>query len=124
MLAYSTAFLRKRPHRIAGEPEPPVIYIGRMSEVTLTGELVCASSSDAEVVERMLPQHVLLTRAEPGCLHFEVTRRGSSLVWDVTERFDNEDAFRAHQERVAESAWGVETALIRRDYTVTGLTAE
>lgn len=95
-----------------------------MTEVTLTGELVCASPSEAEVVEDLLPQHVLLTRTEPGCLHFEVTRRGSSLVWDVAERFDNEVAFRAHQERVAASAWGAETASIRRDYTVTGLTAE
>ncbi|GAA3918913.1 putative quinol monooxygenase [Microbacterium invictum] len=95
-----------------------------MTEVTLTGKLVCASPSEAEVIEDLLPQHVLLTRAEPGCLLFEVTRRGSSLVWDVTERFGNEDAFHAHQARVAESTWGAETAAIKRDYTVTGLTAE
>lgn len=94
-----------------------------MTEVTLTGELVCASPAEAEIVEALLSQHVLMTRAEPGCLFFEVTRRGSSLVWDVTERFESSDAFRAHQERVAESAWGRETAAIRRDYTVSGPSA-
>ncbi|WP_454117856.1 putative quinol monooxygenase [Microbacterium lacticum] len=92
-----------------------------MTEVTLSGKLVCASPAEAEVVEALLSQHVLLTRAEPGCLFFEVTRLGSPLVWDVTERFENGDAFRAHQARAAKSAWGLETAAIRRDYTVTGL---
>lgn len=95
-----------------------------MTEVRLTGELICASPAEAKVVEDLLPQHVLLTRAEPGCLLFEVTRRGSSLAWDVSERFDSEDAFRAHQARVADSAWGAGTAGIRRDYTVTSLSAE
>lgn len=95
-----------------------------MTEVTLTGKLVCASDAEAEIVERLLPEHVLSTRAEAGCLSFEVTRRGSSLVWDVAERFEDAEAFRAHQVRAAESAWGVETAAIRRDYTVAGLGAE
>lgn len=95
-----------------------------MTEVTLTGKLVCASPAEAEVVENLLPRHVLSTRAEPGCLFFEVARRGSSLVWDVTERFENGDAFRAHQVRTAESAWGLKTAAIRRDYTVAGLNPE
>lgn len=95
-----------------------------MTEVTLSGEMVCASSAEAKVVEHMLPQHVLSSRAEPGCLFFEVTRCGSSLAWDVAERFDNEDSFHAHQARVAESAWGAQTATIRRDYTVTGLSAK
>ncbi|WP_448255462.1 putative quinol monooxygenase [Microbacterium aurum] len=67
-----------------------------MSAVTLTGELVCASPLNRSR-RGLLPQHVRLTRAEPGCLLVEVTRRGSSLVWDVTERFDNENAFHAHQ---------------------------
>lgn len=95
-----------------------------MTEVALKGELVCASPAEAEVVEALLPQHILSTRAEPGCLLFEVARRGSSLVWDVTERFENADAFRAHQARVAESAWGSDTAAIRRDYIVFGLNSE
>lgn len=95
-----------------------------MTEVTLTGKLVCASPAEAEIVERLLPQHVISTRAEPGCLSFEVTRRESSLVWDVAERFEDADAFRTHQVRAAESAWGVETAAIRREYTVACLGSE
>ena len=91
-----------------------------MTEVSLTGELVCATPAEAAVVERLLPEHVLRTRAEPGCLFFEVTRRGTSLIWDVEERFDTSEAFRAHQTRSAESAWGAGTAAIVRDYVITG----
>jgi quinol monooxygenase YgiN len=92
-----------------------------MGEVTLSGQLVCATFADAEVVERLLPEHVELTRAEAGCLAFAVTRRAESCVWDVEERFDSEDSFRAHQARVAESEWGRETAAIERNYTIVGI---
>lgn len=92
-----------------------------MGEVTLTGELICATPADALLVERLLPTHVSLTRAEPGCVSFTVTRRRESLIWDVEERFETEDAFRAHQLRVAASEWGRETFGIKRNYAIRGL---
>jgi len=87
-------------------------------EVRLTGRLICASPSEAEIVERHLPRHVELTRAEPGCLHFEVLPTAGGLVWNVHERFADEVAFGAHRRRVAGSEWGQVTAGIERSYTV------
>ena len=89
-----------------------------MSEVVLTGVLVCADDEQAEIVERHLPRHVELTRDEDGCVSFDVERLGDSLVWQVRERFRDRTAFDAHQRRVAESEWGAVTAGIERQYEV------
>ncbi|MEA4943533.1 MAG: antibiotic biosynthesis monooxygenase [Propionicimonas sp.] len=89
--------------------------------VGLRGQLVCRSSAEAEVVRRQLPQHRALTRAEPGCLAFEVRATDDPLVWQVDERFVDATAFAAHQARVAASEWGRATAGIERRYVVEGL---
>lgn len=72
-------------------------------------------------VSRLLPEHIALTRAEPGCLSFEVTRTEDPLVWNVEELFLNADAFLSHQARVATSEWGRATRGIVRSYEVSGL---
>jgi len=87
-------------------------------EVRLAGELICASNEEAEIVERHLPRHIGLTRAEPGCLHFEVLSTPGGRVWTVKERFVDGAAFGAHQRRVGNSEWGQVTAGIERSYTV------
>lgn len=89
-------------------------------EVTLVGELRCADASQAERVRAHLDEHIALTRAEPGCLAFDVTPTATEGVWSVSERFVDEAAFDAHQRRVAESTWGRETAGIERAYVITG----
>lgn len=61
-----------------------------------------------------VPRHVELTLAEPGCLAFEVTPTLNPLAWEVHEAFTDEDAFRSHQARVAESVWGHATREITR----------
>ena len=92
----------------------------RGPEVTLSGELSCADAAEAERVRAHLDEHVALTRAEPGCLSFEVTPTADELVWRVAERFVDEAAFDAHQRRVAASTWGRETAGIERSYVIRG----
>lgn len=92
-----------------------------MSIVTLEGSLICDHPAEAALVAALLPSHIRLTRAEPGCLAFEVTSTDDPLVWSVSERFSNAQSFRAHQTRVATSEWGVATASIERRYSVTGL---
>lgn len=89
-----------------------------MSTVHLSGRLICADAEQASAVELHLPEHARLSRAEPGCLRFEVTGAKDPLVWDVSESFVDRAAFDAHQARVSASPWGVATAGIRRDYTV------
>ncbi|WP_120522198.1 putative quinol monooxygenase [Arthrobacter celericrescens] len=95
-----------------------------MPEVTLSGELVCSIAAEAQTVARHLPLHLELTRAEEGCLSFNVVRSENPLVWHVEERFRDAAAFEAHQERVAASEWGRATAGIERRYTITGMATD
>lgn len=91
---------------------------GDPGQVELRGRLRCASDDEAALVVGHLPRHVELTRAEAGCLRFEVEPTDDPLVWTVVERFRDQAAFDRHQERVRASAWGRVTAGIARDYVV------
>ena len=84
----------------------------------LTGLLICTTEDEAARVRAYLPEHIRLTRAEPGCEMFEVTPEGP-LVWRVTERFTDRAAFAAHQSRTQGSEWARQSAGIRRDFTLT-----
>jgi quinol monooxygenase YgiN len=92
-----------------------------MSGVVLSGRLLCADAEQARAVREHLPEHIALTRAEPGCIVFDVAPTDDPLIWEVSERFESADVFRAHQTRVAASEWGRVTAQIERRYTVEGL---
>lgn len=92
-----------------------------MGEVRLAGELICADEAQLEAVRQHLPRHIELTRAEVGCLEFDVQQTDDPMVWTVRERFTDEAAFRRHQRRVADSEWGSATAGIERRYDVQGL---
>lgn len=48
--------------------------------VRLSGFLRCASVAEVEIVQRHLPEHMRLTRAEPGCISFEVSQTDDPLV--------------------------------------------
>ncbi|APX11609.1 putative quinol monooxygenase [Tateyamaria omphalii] len=89
--------------------------------VTLNGFLRCASESEADRVRAALPEHVRLTRAEPGCVRFDVVPTDDPLVWTVSEAFTDPAAFKAHQARAAKSDWARDTAGIARDYTIKGM---
>lgn len=89
-----------------------------MSTVELQGRLICERDEDMEVVRRHLPRHIELTRAESGCLRFEVEQSDDPLVWIVFEKFESQTAFDLHQARVETSDWGRATAGIKRDYVI------
>ena len=89
-----------------------------MTRVALTGRLVCVSRQQAAVVARYLPEHIELTRAEEGCVSFDVRVTKDPLVWDVAEVFVDRHAFESHQKRVRASTWGRATAEIRREYII------
>ena len=91
-----------------------------MGSVRLTGQLVCETLEQASVVEENLLMHTQLTRAEPGCVSFEVSRTHDELVWQVDELFQDAESFAAHQRRVADSEWGRATAGIERRYEIEG----
>lgn len=92
-----------------------------MSEMHLTGQLVCKTEDEVRTVTLHLPEHIERTRAELGCVSFVVTPTGGPLVWSVEERFEDERVFKLHQERVAGSEWGRATTGIERRYSIEGL---
>ncbi|MBP2436221.1 putative quinol monooxygenase [Microbacterium amylolyticum] len=89
-----------------------------MAPVRLTGELICQDEAQAKIVRSALPEHVLLTRSEPGCTAFDVVPSHTPLVWNVTEEFVSDAAFDTHQARVRTSAWGLATRGIERRYVI------
>ncbi|MEP1767472.1 MAG: antibiotic biosynthesis monooxygenase [Sulfitobacter sp.] len=95
--------------------------MGIRREVTLTGTLRCVTQAEVARVRAALPDHIKLTRAEAGCIAFEVTPTDDPMVWDVAERFTDAAAFEAHQTRAAASLWAKETQGIARDYAIAGL---
>lgn len=87
--------------------------------VTLTGHIDVPAERLAEV-EAALPRHIELTRAETGCLKFEVVSCPSVAGrFLVSEMFVDRQAFDAHQERTKASDWARVTHGIERDYSVT-----
>lgn len=94
-----------------------------MTSIRLSGQLVCKTAAEARIVAVHLPGHVDRTRSEPGCLAFSVTPTDDPLVWSVEEEFEDRAAFELHQQRVAESEWGLATAGIERRYTIRGLSS-
>lgn len=91
-----------------------------MNNTVVTGQLICESEEQLAAVVVHLPRHFELTRAEPGCLSFEVTQTLDPMVWDVSERFADAASFKLHQARVRASEWGQATAGIKRNYSVAG----
>jgi len=86
--------------------------------ICLSGILTC-SEDDARIVRDALPEHIRLSRAEPGCIRFEVTETAPG-VFSVSEEFTDQAAFDAHQTRTRASAWWEKTGHIPRDFKVSG----
>ena len=64
-----------------------------------------------------LARHIRLTRAEKGCLRFEVEHNPNIKGrLDVVEVFESKAAFHAHQRRTAASDWAVITQGLPRHY--------
>ncbi len=71
-------------------------------------------------VRAALQQHIARTRAEPGCIAFEVVEDDDrDGRFHVSEIFDNQAAFDAHQARTQSSAWFEATQGIARHYEIT-----
>lgn len=86
--------------------------------IRLTGTLHCPPDR-ASAVRDALPAHVGLSRAEPGCLSFDVTETAPG-VFAVSETFTDRAAYDAHQTRTRASAWWRITGHMARDFTLDG----
>ncbi|WP_347309842.1 putative quinol monooxygenase [Defluviimonas sp. SAOS-178_SWC] len=90
-----------------------------MPRVILSGFLRCRTLEEADRVSVLLPEHIRLTRAEPGCLRFEVLRSHSDpTCFAVTEAFRDREAFETHQARAAGTIWARATKGIPREYEI------
>ncbi len=87
-----------------------------MGVIRLTGTLTCAPA-EAETVRAALPEHIRLSRAEPGCLAFDVTET-APCEFTVAERFVDRAAFDAHQARTRASDWWRVTSHMPRSFEV------
>ena len=86
--------------------------------IHVTGRLICASEAEAAIVRAMLPEHIRLSRAEPGCLTFNVSPSADPMVWVLDESFQDHAAFEGHQTRTRASAWFAATREFERDFQV------
>ena len=71
--------------------------------------------ADLEGARVALPDHLRLTRAEPGCRAFSVEEQDAG-VFLVSEEFVDHAAFEAHQARVRETAWAAASINAIRNY--------
>jgi quinol monooxygenase YgiN len=89
------------------------------NKVKLEGYMDVTSDRIAEVSKAVV-DHINLTRAESGCISFEVTPcpdvEGRFLVAEV---FENRAAFDHHQFRTGQSIWAEITAGLPREYIIT-----
>lgn len=83
----------------------------------LTGRLICADTAQMVTALTLLPEHVEASRAEPGCLRFDLWQDDDPLIWHLSELFTGDDAFAAHQARMQSSDWGRGSAGFERDFT-------
>ena len=89
-----------------------------MPKIILKG-FITVPEADLRDVQNELAKHIKLTQQEEGCLVFEVSQdKDNKNKFIVYEEFSSDEAFRAHQERVAQSKWGMVSANVERHYTV------
>jgi quinol monooxygenase YgiN len=88
--------------------------------IRVTGTLTCKNAEEADIVRAYLPDHIRLSRAEAGCLSFNVDPTHDPLVWRLDETFVDRAAFDAHQARTRASVWFKATANFGRDFLISG----
>lgn len=90
-----------------------------MTKVVLQGYIE-VPRIDLATVEREIENHIQQTRAEAGCLVFEIVQSDDDPCrFGVYEEFSDRAAFEAHQARVKGSTWGRVTAGVTRHYEIT-----
>ncbi|MFC0200474.1 GNAT family N-acetyltransferase [Paracoccus rhizosphaerae] len=82
----------------------------------LHGRLTCRDMAQMMTTLDLLPDHAALSRAEPGCLRFDITQSEDPMIWDLEELFSDRRAFEAHQGRTRASPWGERSGDLKRDF--------
>lgn len=97
------------------KPKNPAV---RPGNVFLSGHINVPAERIA-AIKRALVEHIDLTRAEEGCIYFDVTPDSRVAGrFSVYEIFVDRAAFEHHQARAKSSLWAEVSAGIERHYTV------
>ena len=96
-------------HQSCGRPDPVGV------QVALSGHITCADMGQLMALLAHVQSHASASRAEPGCLYFEIAQTDDPLVWQVEELFRDRAALAAHRARTRQSAWWAATSGIARD---------
>ncbi|RNF34227.1 GNAT family N-acetyltransferase [Paracoccus methylarcula] len=102
------------PRHDHGGEGVPIALVRPM--IALTGRLICSDTAQMMTALSLLPDHVALSRAEPGCLRFDIWQDDDPMIWHLSELFTDADAFAAHQARTGASEWGRQSTGIERDF--------
>lgn len=86
--------------------------------IRLRGQMVCMTAEEHSAVLAHIGDHIALTRAEPGCLSFDISPTDDPFTFEVMEAFRDRAAFDAHQARTRDSAWFTATRGILRDFRI------
>ena len=86
--------------------------------IRLRGQLICMCVEDRDTVLAHVQDHIALTRAEPGCLSFDIAQTEDPMTFEVMESFRDRAAFDAHQARTRDSLWFQATRHILRDFRI------
>ncbi len=84
--------------------------------IVLTGQLHIPLAEQTRL-QPLLDAHIAATKAEPGCLFFEVTQDAKDpTLFRVSERFIEQAAYDFHQQRGANSPWGKSSRHLQRKF--------
>lgn len=82
-----------------GRPDP----VG--GQVALSGNVTCTDTAQLMTLLMHVSAHVAETRAEPGCLYYEIAQTDEPMVWRVEGLFHDAAALDIHRRRNAASPW-------------------
>lgn len=90
-----------------------------MKTLILRGHIL-VPKEDLVAVNAALAEHIDRTRAEAGCIRFEVTVDPNNAArFNVLEEFRDREAFEHHQKRTAASHWATVSSRASRHYEIT-----
>ncbi len=89
-----------------------------MGIVKLRGYLA-VPDTDVALVQKYAPEHIRLSRAEPGCLKFDFWQDPTDPnKFLLDEAFVDREAFDLHTTRARASEWGQVSAHLERHFTI------
>jgi quinol monooxygenase YgiN len=90
-----------------------------MGKLTLLGYIL-APAAELPAVRAGLADHIAATRAEPGCISFEMSEDPNQPGrFNLEEVFADRDALDEHRARMQASPWAEASKNIERHYEIT-----